>query len=47
MTIKAVIFDLFDVLFLAEDLTQRHAYEQRMGLAENGLLHTMLRTTKI
>lgn len=46
MTIKAVIFDLFDVLFLAEDLTQRRAYEQRMGLAENGLLHTTLHTPK-
>jgi epoxide hydrolase-like predicted phosphatase len=44
MTIKAVIFDLFDVLLLAEDLTQRRAYEQRMGLAEHGLLHTMLHT---
>lgn len=42
MKIKAIIFDLFDVLFLAEDFTQRHAYEQRMGLAENGLQLTML-----
>jgi FMN phosphatase YigB (HAD superfamily) len=39
MAIKAVIFDLFDVLFLAEDFMQRRAYEQRMGLTENGLLH--------
>ena len=44
MTIKAVIFDLFDVLFLAQDFTQRRAYEQRMGLMENGLLHAMLQT---
>ena len=44
MAIKAVIFDLFDVLFLAEDLTQRRTYEQRMGLMENGLLHAMLHT---
>ena len=36
MPIKAIIFDLFDVLFLAEDFTQRRAYEQRMGLEENG-----------
>jgi epoxide hydrolase-like predicted phosphatase len=42
MTIKAVIFDLFDVLFLAEDFTQRRTYEQRMGLMEHGLLHAML-----
>ncbi len=42
MPIKAVIFDLFDVLFLAEDFTRRHAYEQRMGLAENGLQQIML-----
>ncbi len=44
MPIKAVIFDLFDVLFLAEDFTQRHAYEKHMGLAENGLQQIMLST---
>ncbi len=42
MPIKALIFDLFDVLFLAEDFNQRHAYEQRMGLAENELQRIML-----
>jgi epoxide hydrolase-like predicted phosphatase len=42
MQFKAVIFDLFDVLFLTEDFSQHRAYEQRMGLPENGLLHTML-----
>jgi epoxide hydrolase-like predicted phosphatase len=41
MPIKAVIFDLFDVLFLAEDFTQRRAYEQRMGLAEHALQKVM------
>ena len=46
MRLKAVIFDLFDVLFLTEDLSQRHAYEQRMGLPENGLLHVMLHSSQ-
>jgi epoxide hydrolase-like predicted phosphatase len=41
MPIKALIFDLFDVLFLAEDFTQRRAYEQRMGLAEHRLQKVM------
>lgn len=44
MTIKAVIFDLFDVLFIAEDFTQRHAYEQRMGLAKHELQKIMLQS---
>jgi epoxide hydrolase-like predicted phosphatase len=44
MPIRAVIFDLFDVLVYARDLTERHAYEAHIGLPENGLEHAMFRS---
>ncbi len=44
MSIRAVIFDLFDVLLCAGDLTARHTYETRLGLSENGLEQAMLRS---
>lgn len=44
MSIRAVIFDLFDVLIYAGDLTERHAYEARVGLPENGLEQAMFQS---
>src|SRR5947208_1564502 len=40
---RAVICDLFDVLFLAGDHTRHQEYEQRLGLPERGLRQAMLR----
>jgi epoxide hydrolase-like predicted phosphatase len=44
MPIRAVIFDLFDVLIYARNLTERNAYETRLGLPENGLEQAMFRS---
>ena len=44
MTIRAVVFDLFDVLIYARNLTERNAYETRLGLPENGLEQAMFRS---
>lgn len=44
MPIRAVIFDLFDVLIYARNLTERSAYETRLGLPENGLEQAMFRS---
>jgi HAD superfamily hydrolase (TIGR01509 family) len=44
MPIRAVICDLFDVLFCAKNLARRQALEKRLGLPENGLTQAMLRT---
>ena len=41
---RAVICDLFDVLFLAGDPTRHREYETRLGLPERGLRQTMLRS---
>ncbi len=41
MPIRAVIFDLFDVLFCMGDLTVRRTYETSIGLPENGLEQAM------
>lgn len=41
---RAVICDLFDVLFLAGDHTRHREYEQRLGLPEHGLRRAMLRS---
>jgi epoxide hydrolase-like predicted phosphatase len=44
MPIRAVIFDLFDVLIYARNLTERNAFETRLGLPENGLEQAMFRS---
>jgi epoxide hydrolase-like predicted phosphatase len=44
MPIRAVIFDLFDVLICTVDLTERRAYEASIGLPENGLEQAMFRS---
>lgn len=44
MPIRAIIFDLFDVLFCTGDLTERRAYEASIGLPENGLEQAMFRS---
>jgi HAD superfamily hydrolase (TIGR01509 family) len=42
--VRAVICDLFDVLFLAGDPTRHREYETRLGLPKRGLRQAMLRS---
>ncbi len=44
MPIRAIICDLFDVLFFAKNLAARRSLEKRLGLPENGLTQAMLYT---
>jgi epoxide hydrolase-like predicted phosphatase len=44
MPIRAIIFDLFDVLFCTGNLSERRAYEVKIGLPENGLEQAMFRS---
>ena len=44
MPIRAVIFDLMDVLLLVEDLSWRRAWEADTGVAEGGLARAMFQS---
>jgi HAD superfamily hydrolase (TIGR01509 family) len=44
MPIRAIICDLFDVLFFAKNLAAHQSLEKRLGLPENGLTQAMLRS---
>jgi hypothetical protein len=46
MPIQAIIFDLFDVLFCTENLSERRAYEVKIGLPENGLEQAMFQSSQ-
>jgi epoxide hydrolase-like predicted phosphatase len=44
MPVRAIIFDLMDVLLLAQDKHKWHAWEASAGVAEGGLARTMFQS---
>jgi hypothetical protein len=41
MAVRAIIFDLMDVLLCVEDVSERRAWEASAGVAEGALAHAM------